>query len=54
MAPLDVITAESQLATDQQALVQAQTTQLLDETTLLVAVTKDPLAGQLKGSKSFH
>jgi len=49
MAPLEVITAESQLATDQQALVQAQTTQLLDETTLLVAITKDPLAGNLKG-----
>jgi outer membrane protein TolC len=49
MAPLDVITAQSQLATDQQALVQAQTTQLLDETTLLVAITKDPLAGPLKG-----
>jgi outer membrane protein len=49
MAPLDVITAQSQLATDQQALVQAQTTQLLDETTLLVAITKDPLAGNLKG-----
>ena len=44
MAPLDVITAQSQLATDQQALVQAQTTQLLDETTLLVAITKNPLA----------
>ena len=49
MAPLDVITAQSQLATDQQALVQAQTTQLLDETTLLVAITKDPLAPNLKG-----
>ncbi len=49
MAPLDVITAQSQLATDQQALVQAQTTQLLDETTLLVAITKDPLAANLKG-----
>ena len=49
MAPLDVITAQSQLATDQQALVQAQTTQLLDETTLLVAITKNPLAMQLKG-----
>jgi len=49
MAPLDVITAQSQLATDQQALVQAQTTQLLDETTLLVAITKDPLAATLKG-----
>lgn len=49
MAPLDVITAQSQLATDQQALVQAQTTQLLDETTLLVAITKDPLAPNLRG-----
>ncbi len=48
MAPLDVITAQSQLATDQQALVQAQTTQLLDETTLLVAITKDPLVGPLR------
>ena len=49
MAPLDVITAQSQLASDQQALVQAQTTQLLDETTLLVAITKNPLAIELKG-----
>ncbi|HXX19829.1 MAG TPA: TolC family protein [Candidatus Acidoferrum sp.] len=49
MAPLDVITAQSQLAADQQALVQAQTTQLLDETTLLVAITKDPLAAPLQG-----
>jgi outer membrane protein len=49
MAPLDVITAQSQLATDQQSLVQAQTTQLLDETTLLVAITKDPLAATLAG-----
>lgn len=49
MAPLDVITAQSQLATDQQALVQAQTTQLVDETTLLVAITKDPLSGALNG-----
>lgn len=49
MAPLDVITAQSQLAADQQALVQAQTTRLLDETTLLVAITKDPLAASLQG-----
>jgi outer membrane protein len=49
MAPLDVITAQSQLATDQQAVVQAQTTQLQDETTLLVAITKDPLAMTLSG-----
>ena len=51
MAPLDVITAQSQLASDQQALVQAQTTQLLDETTLLVAITKDPLAAQLRAAE---
>ena len=49
MAPLDVITAQSQLASDQQALVQAQTVQLQDETTLLVAITKDPLAMTLSG-----
>jgi outer membrane protein len=49
MAPLDVIDAQSQLATDQQALVQAQTVQLLDQTNLLVAITKDPLAAPLQG-----
>ena len=49
MAPLDVITAQSQLASDQQALVQTQTVQLQDETTLLVAITKDPLAMTLAG-----
>lgn len=49
MAPLDVITAQSQLASDQQALVQAQTVQLQDETTLLVAITKDPLAMTISG-----
>ncbi|HTZ47914.1 MAG TPA: TolC family protein [Verrucomicrobiae bacterium] len=49
MAPLDVLTAESQLASDQQVLVQAQTTQLQDETVLLVAITKEPLAGNLAG-----
>jgi outer membrane protein len=49
MAPLDVVTAESQLASDQQALVQAQTTQLQDETVLLNAITKDPLATSLDG-----
>ena len=49
MAPLDVITAESQLASDQQVLVQDQTTQLEDEMTLLVAITRDPMAGPLLG-----
>jgi len=48
MAPLDVITAQAQLATDQQALVQAQTTQLLDQTTLLVAITKNSLTPSLR------
>ena len=48
MAPLDVIDAQSQLATDQQALVQAQTVQLLDQTNLLVAITKDPLAAPIQ------
>jgi outer membrane protein len=51
MAPLDVLTAESQLATDQQNLIVAHSTQLQDETTLLVAITKDPLAGSLTASE---
>lgn len=49
MAPLDVLTAESQLATDQGNLVQAKTMQLQDETVLLNAITKDPLAAGLEG-----
>ncbi len=49
MAPLDVLTAESQLASDQQALVQAQTVKLQDETTLLNDITKDPLDPSLRG-----
>jgi len=47
MAPLDVLTAESQLATDQQNLIVAQTVQLQDQTKLLYDITKDPLAGPL-------
>ena len=42
MAPLDVVTAESQLASDQQALVQAQGAELQDETQLLNDITKNP------------
>ena len=49
MAPLDVLTAESQLATDQQNLIVAQTNKLQQETILLVAITKNPLAGNLAG-----
>jgi outer membrane protein len=49
MAPLDVLTAESQLATDQQNLIVAQTTKLQDETILLNAITKNPLDPSLMG-----
>jgi outer membrane protein TolC len=49
MAPLDVLTAESQLATDQQNLIVAQTNKLQQETVLLVAITKNPLAANLNG-----
>jgi outer membrane protein len=47
MAPLDVLTAESQLATDKQNLVAAQTAKLLQETKLLNDITKNPLAPSL-------
>ena len=49
MAPLDVLTAESQLATDQQNLIVAQSNKLQQETILLVAITKNPLATNLNG-----
>ena len=49
MAPLDVLTAESQLATDQQNLIVAQAVRLQDETNVLNDVTTDPLAGPLAG-----
>ena len=47
LSSLDVLTAQSQLASDKQALVQAQSVQLQDETTLLNDITKDPLDGPL-------
>lgn len=49
MAPLDVLTAESQLATDQQNLIIAHTVHLQDEVVLLNDITKDPLAAPLRG-----
>ncbi|HLK52802.1 MAG TPA: TolC family protein, partial [Candidatus Angelobacter sp.] len=49
LSSLDVLTAQSQLASDKQALVQAQSIQLQDETTLLNDITKDPLAPGLMG-----
>lgn len=47
LSSLDVLTAQSQLASDKQALVQAQSVQLQDETTLLNDITKNPLDGTL-------
>jgi outer membrane protein len=40
MAPLDVLTAESEVATDRQNLILAQTTQLQSQTVLLNDITK--------------
>ncbi|HKV24981.1 MAG TPA: TolC family protein [Candidatus Acidoferrum sp.] len=44
LAPLDVTRSESELATDTQNLVLAQTTQLQDEQTLKNFISKDPLS----------
>ena len=47
MAPLDVTRAESELATDRQNLIVAQTTQLQDELVLKNDISKDPLGSNL-------
>jgi outer membrane protein len=47
LAPLDVTRSESEVATDTQALIFAQTTQLQDEQTLKNYISKDPLAANL-------
>jgi outer membrane protein TolC len=44
MAPLDVTRAESELATNRQNLIVAQTAELQQEQTLKNAISKDPLA----------
>ncbi|MGB2638060.1 MAG: TolC family protein [Candidatus Acidiferrum sp.] len=44
LAPLDVTRSESELATDTQNLIFAQTAQLQDEQTLKNYISKDPLA----------
>ncbi|MGB8542043.1 MAG: TolC family protein [Candidatus Acidiferrales bacterium] len=49
MAPLDVLTAESQVATDQQNLILAETTRLQQQTVLLNDITKNLLAPDLQG-----
>ena len=47
MAPLDVTRAESELATDRQNLIVAQTTRIQDELVLKNYISKDPLASNL-------
>lgn len=47
LAPLDVTRSESELATDDGNLIQAQTVQLQDEQTLKNYVSKDPLAANM-------
>jgi outer membrane protein len=47
LSSLDVLTAQSQLASDKQSLVQAQSVQLQDETTLLNDITMNPMDGPL-------
>src|SRR5271166_5194259 len=47
MAPLDVTRAESELATDRQNLIVAQTTKLQDELVVKNYISKDPLASNL-------
>jgi outer membrane protein len=47
LAPLDVTRSESELATDTQNLIFAQTVQLQDEQILKNAISKDPLAANL-------
>jgi outer membrane protein len=47
MAPLDVTRAESELATDTQNLIVAQTTRLQDELVLKNFISKDPTASDL-------
>lgn len=47
MAPLDVTRAESELATDRQDLIVAETTRLQDELVLKNYISKDPTASNL-------
>lgn len=47
MAPLDVTRAKSELATDRQNLIVAQTAQLQNEQILKNAITKNPLAANV-------
>lgn len=48
LAPLEIVQAEAQLATAQQALIVAQTTVLQDQLTLMNLIAKDPNAPVLR------
>jgi outer membrane protein len=48
LAPLEIVQAEAQLATAQQALIVAQTTVLQDQLTLLNLIAKDPNSPTLR------
>jgi outer membrane protein len=47
LAPIEIVRAESEVATDRQNLIVAQTTQMQEQTLLLNAITKNPLANGL-------
>jgi outer membrane protein len=49
LAPLDVLTAESAVATDQQNLIVAQTNQLQQQAVLLNLISKNPMDPALQG-----
>ena len=49
LAHLDVVTAESEIASNNQALIAAQTSALQQETVVLNLVTKDPMDARLQG-----
>jgi outer membrane protein len=49
LSRLDVLTAQSQLAVDKQALIQAQSVQRQGETTLLNDITRNPADGAFLG-----
>ncbi|HEV2386842.1 MAG TPA: TolC family protein [Candidatus Acidoferrales bacterium] len=48
LAQLDVVSAQSALATNQQNLIVAQTTEQQDETVLLNLITRNPMAADLE------
>ena len=48
LAPIEIVRAEAQLATAQQALITAQLAQVQQQILLMSVITKDPIAGDLR------